>query len=90
MGWVRASGKGKVYTFIVYHVAYHPSWEKYLPYNVAWVELVEGPLIMTNIVGCKLEDIHIDMPVEVTFEDVTGEISLPRFRPLVSSAGQAF
>jgi uncharacterized OB-fold protein len=83
MGWVKASGRGKVYTYIIYHVAYHPSWEKYLPYNVAWVELEEGPLMMTNIIGCKLEDIYVDMPVEVAFEDVTEEITLPKFMPLV-------
>jgi uncharacterized OB-fold protein len=88
MGWVRASGKGKVYTYIVYHVAYHTSWQKYLPYNVAWVELEEGPLIMTGIVGCKLEEISIGMPVEVTFEDVTEEITLPKFKPITSAAGK--
>jgi uncharacterized OB-fold protein len=82
MSWVKAKGKGKIYTFIVYHIAYHPKWKKHLPYNVAWVELEEGPLIMTNITGCKNEDLHIDMPVEVTFDDVSNEITIPKFKPV--------
>ena len=41
MEWVRVRGKGKIYTFIVYDIAYHPQWEKHIPYNVAWVELDE-------------------------------------------------
>jgi uncharacterized protein len=81
MHWVKGSGKGKIYTFIVYHIAYNPRWKKYLPYNVAWVELEEGPLIMTNIIDCKNEELYIDMPVEVQFEDVTDEITMPKFKP---------
>ena len=38
---------------------------------------------MTNITGCKNEDLHIDMPVEVTFDDVTDEITIPKFKPIV-------
>jgi uncharacterized OB-fold protein len=81
MGWVKASGKGKVFTYVIYHVPYHPAWKNYIPYNVAWVELEEGLLLMTNIVGCKNEEIFIDMPVEVVFEDITEEITLPKFKP---------
>jgi uncharacterized OB-fold protein len=48
---------------------------------VATIHLDEGPGIISNIVGCKLEDIKIDMPVEVHFEDITGEFTLPKFKP---------
>ena len=81
MAWVRGSGHGKVYNYIIYHMVYHPKWQNRVPYNVAWVELDEGPLIMTNIVGCENEQIYIDMPVEVTFDDITEEVSLPKFQP---------
>jgi uncharacterized OB-fold protein len=60
---------------------YFASFESDIPYNVAYVELDEGPRLITNIVGCELHDIYCDMPVEVVFEDVTAEISLPKFRP---------
>jgi len=81
MEWVRISGKGKVYTFVVYQMAYHPQWKDSIPYNVAWIELDEGPLMMSNIVGCRNEDIYIEMPVEVVFDEVTSEVTLPKFKP---------
>ena len=84
MDWVRVGGRGKVYTFIVYHMAYHPAWEEHVPYNVAWIELDEGPLLMSNILGCRNEDIYIEMPVEVVFDDVNEEVTLPKFKPAVA------
>ena len=82
MEWVRVSGKGKIYTFIVYDIAYHPQWEKNIPYNVAWVKLDEGPIMMSNVVDCPNDKLHIDMPVEVVFDEVTDEITLPKFKPV--------
>jgi len=48
---------------------------------MAYVELDEGVRMLTNIVDCKPEDVKIGMPVEVTFEDATPEISIPLFKP---------
>ncbi len=80
--WVAVSGKGQVYSWTIFHYVYHPAYAKDIPYNVAIVQLNEGPLLHTNIVECNNEDIYIGMPVEVIFEDVNDEISLPKFRPL--------
>ncbi len=80
--WVTSSGRGKVYTYVIYRVAFHPAFEEALPYVVAVVELEEGPRLLTNIVGCPPEEVHCEMPVEVTWEDVTDEVTLPKFRPL--------
>jgi uncharacterized OB-fold protein len=82
MKWVKVSGKGEVFTFCIYQQPFHPAWKDDIPYNVAYVKLEEGPLLMTNIVGCENKDIYIGMPVEVTFEDVTEEVTLPKFRPV--------
>jgi uncharacterized OB-fold protein len=79
--WMVAKGKGRVYTFVVYHVAYHPGFVNDLPYVVADVELEEGPRLLTNIVGCRPDEVKCEMIVEVTWEDVTEEFSLPKFRP---------
>jgi uncharacterized protein len=79
MEWVKASGQGKVYTFIIYHTAYNRKWKDLIPYNVAWIELKEGPIMISNIVDCRNEDIFIDMPVKVVFEDISDEITLPKF-----------
>ena len=79
--WARVSGRGKVYSWTIFHYLYHPAFSQDIPYNVAIVELEEGPRLHTNIVGCSNEDIYIDMPVEVVFEDSSQEIALPKFRP---------
>ena len=82
MAWSKASGCGEVFTFCVYQQGFHPAWQDDIPYNVAYVKLDEGPLLITNIIGCCNEDIYIGMPVEVVFEDINEEISLPKFRPI--------
>jgi hypothetical protein len=79
--WARVSGRGKVYSWTIFHYLYHPAFSQDIPYNVAIVELEEGPRMHTNIVGCSNEDIYIDMPVEVVFEDISEEIALPKFKP---------
>jgi len=83
--WVVSKGKGKVYTFIVYHTAYHPGFKDDLPYVVADVELEEGPRLVTNIVGCRPEEVRCEMPVEVTWQYITEEFSLPKFKPRLQS-----
>jgi len=70
-----------VYTYSVYHVAYHPGFADDLPYVVAVVELDEGPRLLTNIVGCPPEEVSCEMRVSVEFKEVTPEISLPVFKP---------
>jgi len=80
--WISAAGKGKVYTFAIFHRAYHPGFEGELPYVTAVVELEEGPHFLTNIVGCRPDEVKCDMVVEVIWEDITEEFSLPKFRPV--------
>ena len=79
--WIVAKGNGKVYTFVVYHMPYHPGFENEIPYVVADVELEEGPRLLTNIVGCRPDEVRCEMPVEVIWEDITEEFSLPKFKP---------
>ena len=78
-----SSGRGKVYSFVVYHVAYHPSFKDDLPYVVALVDMEEGFRLLTNIIGCAPEEVHCDMEVEISWDDVTKDVSLPKFRPIV-------
>ena len=47
---------------------------------LAYVTLEEGVQMLTNIVDCPADEVKIGMPVEVTFDDVTDEIAIPRFR----------
>lgn len=81
MTWVPASGKGTLYSFALMHQVYHPGFASEVPYNIVEVDLEEGLRILSDVVGCANEDLRIGMPIEVTFEDVTEEVTLPRFRP---------
>jgi uncharacterized protein len=80
--WTKLSGKGKVYSYTVYHIAFHPAFQKELPYTVAIIQLEEGPRLESNITGCKTDEIKIDMAVKVYFEDVNADLSLPKFKPV--------
>lgn len=70
-----------MYTYSVVHVNRTPEWADKVPYVVAYVELEEGVRMFSNIVGCDSQDVRIGMPVEVTFEDLSEETSVPLFRP---------
>ena len=76
----RASGRAQLHSYVISH---RPAPGFTPPYSIAVVELEEGPRMMTNIVGCPQtpEALVLDMPVEVTFEVIDDEISLPLFRP---------
>ncbi len=77
--WAKTSGKGKVFSFVVYHRLYHPGFKDEIPYTVALIELEEGPRMLSNVAG-DVKAVKCDMPVEIFFEDVTEEVSLPKFR----------
>jgi len=48
---------------------------------VVVVELEEGARLVSNLVGCPAGDVTPGLPVEVVFDDVTPEVTLPKFRP---------
>ena len=79
--WKDCSGDGVVYSFTVIHRAPSPAFAAAVPYVVAVVQLAEGPRLMTNITGCVPDVVRIGMPVRVTFQKVSDEISLPMFEP---------
>jgi uncharacterized OB-fold protein len=80
--WVRVSGRGTVFSWAVMHQVYHPGFASDVPYAVVVVALDEGARLVSNVVGCPPDEIRADMPVEVVFEDVTPEVTLPKFRPV--------
>ncbi|MEE8413524.1 MAG: Zn-ribbon domain-containing OB-fold protein [Dehalococcoidales bacterium] len=80
--WVKLSGKGSVYSYIIVRRATNPAFAEEVPYTVAIIETEEGPRITSNVIGIKPEDVRVDMPVEVVFEDVTPEVSLHKFKPV--------
>lgn len=79
--WVRASGKGMIYSYTVIRRAAFPGFAADVPYVFAIVELEEGPRMATNLLSCPPEKLRIGLPVEATFEDVTPEVTLVKFKP---------
>jgi len=80
--WIETSGRGKIYAFTTVMLGAPLLFTDDIPYTIAMVDLAEGPRMLTTIVEAKPEELSIGMDVEVVFNDVTDEITLPRFRPL--------
>jgi len=79
--WVAVSGRGEVYSFNIMHQIYHPGFATEVPYAVVVVKLEEGVKFVSNLVGVKPAEIKCGMPVEVTFEKLSDQVMLPKFRP---------
>jgi len=78
--WARSSGRGRVFTWTVATRAVHPGFEQDIPYAAVVVEVDEGVRLLSQVVDCPPDELTMDMPVEVTFEAVTPEVTLPKFR----------
>lgn len=83
--WVEASGRGRLHTFVINQRAPR-KFPIAGPFVIGIVELEEGPKMLTHIVDVAPDPaaLRCDMPVEVVFEDITAEITLPKFRPRTS------
>ena len=81
IGWVEASGEGEVYTFTVSRRG-EGAYRDAGPFVLAYVELDEGPRVMTNIVGCSPESVRIGLRVRAVFDDTGQGSALVRFAPV--------
>jgi hypothetical protein len=83
VSWVAVSGRGKLHSFVINHRAPR-GFPAAGPFIIGIVELDEGVKMMSNIVGIDPDPklLRCDMPVEVVFEDITAEITLPKFKPV--------
>ena len=79
--WVTVSGEGEVFSYNVMHQIYHPGFADEVPYAVVLVKLKEGAKMNSNLLGVGPHEVHIGMPVKVMFEDITDEVTLPKFMP---------
>lgn len=76
-GWQEAIGKGTVHSWTVSHHAFHFSFKKDLPMINALVDLDEGVRLNCQMTGIEADDVVSGMAVEVKFDDVTDEVTLP-------------
>ena len=68
--WIRASGRARLYSWVVYRRQYHAGFPP--PYTVAAVVLEEGPLLISTIPGDP-QDFALDMPLTAAFDE-TGRL----------------
>jgi uncharacterized OB-fold protein len=75
--WEVSAGRGRIVSWVVYHQAFHGAFAARVPYNVAVVELDEGPRLVTNI-EAPSERLRIEAPVELRVRDEHG-VAVARF-----------
>lgn len=81
--WQKVSGKGTVFTYTIAHYPAMAVLKEKVPYNIVIVELADAGNIRMcgNIIdGTPHEDIHCGMPVEVTWEDINDDVTLPNWK----------
>jgi len=79
--WRTASGNGTVYTFSVVRQSYHPFFRSLVPYAIAWIDLDEGPRILSNVVGFDDTAGNLGCGRRVVLEwEEHEQLSIPLFR----------
>lgn len=82
-----ASGTGTIYSFSTVYRAPSAEFKDDVPYTVILVELAEGPRMLSTLVEAAPETIRIGQAVEIVYERITPEVTLPRFRRVGADGG---
>lgn len=78
--WLRSSGRGKVFTWTVVERPMHPDFMEDVPYAPVVIELEEGVRMVSWLSNCDPHEITRGMPVEVEFDAVSEQLTLPKFK----------
>jgi uncharacterized protein len=83
LAWEPVAGTGVVHAFTIVHRHPSPAFNAEIPYVVALIELDEGARLLSNLVEVAPDpaEVRVGLPVEVVYDDVTAEVTLPKFRP---------
>ena len=78
----RVSGRGRVFSYTIVHHAVHPALAQRVPYNVILVELPDAGNVrlISNLLDVPPDEVRVGLEVEIVFEDVADDLTLPRFR----------
>ena len=79
LNWVESTGKGTIFTFTVTRQPVSRPLVGRTPWIVVEVELEEGVHMISNLIDVDCDDLQIGMAVEVVFDQVDDEITLPKF-----------
>jgi uncharacterized OB-fold protein len=83
LSWRTSKGEGQIYTFSVVRQSYHPFFRKRVPYAVAWIDIDEGPRLLSNVVGVEDPGAELQVGQRVRVEwEAHEELAIPLFRPL--------
>lgn len=79
--WIEASGKGELWSWVVFHQIYFDGMRDEVPYPVAMVKLDEGPFLLTNLWDMGSAEPQIGMRLSVRFPGGPDGFVLPQFGP---------
>lgn len=82
LAWQTSSGRGTIYSFSVVRQSYHPFFRARVPYAIAWIDLEEGPRVLSNVVGIAdpAKQLAVGQRVVVEWEPHE-ELAIPLFKP---------
>lgn len=81
--WTKLAETGTVYSFVVVHYVSIPAYQDDVPYVVAHITIDrtdDQVTMISNVIDCPWQEVRVGMPVRLVFQDVTPEITLPKFR----------
>ena len=76
--WAKSSGRGKLFSWTTVRQPMLPQFT--VPYSPVIIELEEGVRLLSWLTDAGPDDLQLDAPVEVVFDDVTPEVTLPKFK----------
>ncbi len=79
--WAESCGRGVIFSWTVTYRPMHPAFTPLLPFAAVIVEMEEGVRLVSGVRDIRNEDLALDLPVEVVFERISDEMTLPFFRP---------
>lgn len=77
--WIKASGRGQIYSFSIVRRHPDPVFNAYAPYPIALIDLEEGPRMLAHIVGPSALEAAIGDPVRCVFEARGDGVNAPQF-----------
>jgi hypothetical protein len=83
--WVKSLGIGTLYSWSCVWRPHSPAFR--VPYAPAIVELSEGFRMLSAVIGCEHDQLHVGMPLRVEFHKISNEVTLPYFAPRGSESG---
>jgi uncharacterized protein len=86
LGWLVASGRGEVFSFVVYHEPVLPGFD--YPYVAAVITLEEGLRVIADVVGVEPGRVAVGDPVQASFHRVDDQLTLLAFGPARDEPGR--